>query len=722
MLSAGRPRVRKDAGLHLRGRPGGPVLPCGAIALEPRLLFDGAAAVVVADAGPAGPGWGGLESGGDPSGAGAPDAPAEAKVTAAPGGSRERGGAGGGEALLALLAGSSTAEPASHRPAVDIDVGKGAFADCESLEVAIAAGHEAVADADVAGVDAADIVHFAISVRNEGRADAFDLRVSDSLPEGFDVADIGNLRILDASGATVDITRGGVLRDPASGADIRDASAFAAALFSARGVEFVDPGAGEGYLAGRNDPCRSAGLTIAYEARLPASVVAGSSLDNEASVVEVADRECGENLVDPCAPITDCATITIDSARLVTRLIATDQAHTAGRDVVVGEILTYETVITVPEGRSPDAVLSHRLDPGLSLVCVDRIAYGDGIEASAAPQPGEIIPFDGDGGEANRFVIDFGDIRNGNRDNRVPDTITVVYRAVATNVWSNQEGVGLVAGAAWRSGDGAHGRGESPGRGHGRPGGGAREATSEHRSGSPLVELGAEARAAAIVEPVLEVAVTPDGEAVRVGESASFTVAIRNDGDVDAFDVTIDDIALPPGLRLSAERWTPAGGEVVATVLRAGEQASFDLTAVVTAAARAGEALGVDVTVRYTSLPDATADCGCDGSASGDVRDRSPFVEGSDTERTGEDGPHGLNDYVAADDGSVVVVAPPCPGEPPQCAPPPPVCAPPPPVCAPPPPPDCAPPPPSEPPPPPAEPPPAEPPPAEPPPAEPSPA
>src|SRR5690606_40206914 len=106
-----------------------------------------------------------------------------------------------------------------------------------------------------------------------------------------DVADIGNLRILDASGATVDITRGGVLRDPASGADIRDASAFAAALFSARGVEFVDPGAGDGYLAGRNDPCRSAGLTIAYEARLPASVVAGSSLDNEASVVQVADRE-----------------------------------------------------------------------------------------------------------------------------------------------------------------------------------------------------------------------------------------------------------------------------------------------------------------------------------------------------------------------------------------------------------------------------------------------
>src|SRR5690606_87864 len=207
------------------------------------------------------------------------------------------------------------------------------------LTAAIAAGHEAVALADVAGVDAADIVHFAISVRNEGRGQAFDLRVSDSLPEGFDVADVGNLRLLDGSGATVDFTRGGVLRDPASGADIRDASAFAAALFSAQGVEFVDPGAGEGYLAGRNDPCRSAGLTIAYEARLPANVVAGDSVHNEASVAQVADRECGENLVDPCAPITDRATITIDSARLVTRLIATDQVHTAGRDVVVGEIL-----------------------------------------------------------------------------------------------------------------------------------------------------------------------------------------------------------------------------------------------------------------------------------------------------------------------------------------------------------------------------------------------
>ena len=44
------------------------------------------------------------------------------------------------------------------------------------------------------------------------------------------------------------------------------------------------------------------------------------------------------------------------------RLVATDQAHTTGSDVVIGEILTYETVITVPEGCSPDAVLVQELD------------------------------------------------------------------------------------------------------------------------------------------------------------------------------------------------------------------------------------------------------------------------------------------------------------------------------------------------------------------------
>jgi uncharacterized repeat protein (TIGR01451 family) len=406
-------------------------------------------------------------------------------------------------------------------------------------------------------------------------------------------------------------------------------------------------------------------------------------------MVQVADRECGPNLVDRCQPVSDCATITIDSARLTTRLVATDQVHTTNSDVVIGEILTYETVITVPEGSSPDAVLVQDLDPGLSLVCVDRISYGDGVASSAAPQPGEVVPFDADGGEANRFVIDFGDIRNDNRDNRVADTITVVYRAVATNIWSSQDGAQLGAAAGWRSSD-----------------------------GEPLVDLHAEAQAATVVEPVLDVAVTTDGEAVRVGEATFLTVTIRNEGDIDAFDVSIDDIALPPGLRLSPGSWAPAAGEVAMPVLRAGDAASFTLAAMVTAEARPGEALGVDVTVRYTSLPEGTADCGCDGSARGGEQDRSSFVDGSDTERTGEDGPGGLNDYVAMDDASVVPVSPPCPPPPPVCAPPPPLdCAPAPPQPSPPgPPPPAGPPPVSSPPAePPGSPPPAEPPPVSPP-------
>src|SRR5690606_18137916 len=112
------------------------------------------------------------------------------------------------------------------------------------------------------------------------------------------------------------------------------------------------------------------------------------------------------------------------------------------------------------------------------------------------------------------------------------------------------------------------------------------------------------------------------------------------------------------GLRLSPGSWAPSAGEVAIPVLRAGEAARFTLTAVVTGEARPGEAIGVDVTVRYTSLPDGTVDCGCGGSAGGGASDRSPFVDGSDTERTGADGTGGLNDYVATDEGSVVPLTP----------------------------------------------------------------
>ena len=651
MLFAGRLRAPagRDAASPRHGQR------CRPLALEPRLLFDGAglAAADIAMASPAN-----ALAGGDGHVAG----------HASPAASHSDLGQSGNEPLLQAAAPTAASSEASEPVAISVQ--KGAFADCAALDAALSSGHEAVGDADVSGVDAADTVHYAISISNTGAGDAFDLQVRDRLPQQVDRSAVSHLRLVGADGVEVDYSAGNVLRDAASGAAIRNEAGFADALFSDRGVEFVDPGQGEGYLAGNCDPCRSNDVTIAYQVAMPQTVIAGSELHNEADVVRVAPQECGDNVVDACNPPADCATVTIDSASLTTRLTATSQSHTAGADVVIGEVLTYETVVTIPEGHSPDAVLTQRLDPGLSLVSVDSIVYADGVDSQAAPEPSAIVPDSVDGGEANRFVVDFGDIVNRNRDNRVADTITVTYRALAGNVLANQQGAERVTAAAFRSAQEA--------------------AEGACGSGQPLVDLAAQADAVTVVEPVVSVDVVSDGGTVEAGGIAEFFVTISNDGRVDAFDVTVDDLVLPAGLRLQPGSWSPTREAV--PVLRAGEHASFRLVAMVAQDASPGQALTVDVVVRYTSLPDSAA-CGEDYSPATGNRDLSPFLEGSDTERTGEDGPGGLNDYFARDDASVIPLAlvpvePPCappPCEPPTSGPPPSVPPPEPPPSAPPP-------------------------------------
>ena len=640
MLFAGRLRAPagRDAASPRHGQR------CRPLALEPRLLFDGAglAAADIAMAAPAN-----ALAGGEGHVAG----------HVSPAASHSDLGQSGNEPLLQAAAPMAASSEASEPVAISVQ--KGAFADCAALDAALSSGHEAVGDADVSGVDAADTVHYAISISNSGAGDAFDLQVRDRLPQQVDRSAVSHLRLVGADGVEVDYSAGNVLRNAASGAAIRNEAAFADALFSDRGVEFVDPGQGEGYLAGNCDPCRPNDVTIAYQVAMPQTVMAGSELHNEADVVRVAAQECGDNVVDACNRPVDCATVTIDSASLTTRLTATNQPHTAGADAVIGEVLTYETVVTIPEGHSPDAVLTQRLDPGLSLVSVDSIVYADGVDSQAAPEPSAIVPDSVDGGEANRFVVDFGDIVNRNRDNRVADTITVTYRAVTGNLLANQQGAERVTAAAFRSAQEA--------------------AEGACGSGQPLVDLAAEAEAVTVVEPVVSVDVVSDGGTVEAGGIAEFVVTISNDGRVDAFDVTVDDLVLPAGLRLQPGSWSPTreAGPAV-SVLRAGEQASFRLVAMVAQDASPGQALAVDVVVRYTSLPDSAA-CGEDYPPATGNRDLSPFLEGSDTERTGEDGPGGLNDYFARDDASVIPLAivpvePPCappPCEPPTSGPPP---------------------------------------------------
>ena len=267
------------------------------------------------------------------------------------------------------------------------------------------------------------------------------------------------------------------------------------------------------------------------------------------------------------------------------------------------------------------------------------------------PDPTAIVPEAFDGGEANRFSVQFGEIANRNGDDCGAGTITVTYRAVAGNVPANQAGRQLATTAGYSSAGEGGGCGDGCG------------------SSDPAVALAATSESVTVVEPVLNVSLTTGGEPVEQGGRVEFVVTVSNDSRVDAFDVTVDDLVLPPGLELAPDSPAPLDDAgVLAPVLPAGQQISYRLVAQVAAQAPAGQELAVNVVVRYTSLPGNEAACGVSGEGS---RDLSPFVNGSDRERTGDDGPHGLDDYLASDEAGVVAVVPPAPPDRPVGVPPP---------------------------------------------------
>lgn len=594
-----------------------------AFALEPRWLFDGAGFAcvdpVLAAADPAGDRVADQAEGAVGDRAAGPVAATDgAVVDAAP--------AAGGE--------STEADAAD---AVALDVSKGSFASAAERDAAIADGADAVRGADAGDVDAGDSVYFAIRVDNAG-ASVWNLQLVDHLPPGTDPASVRNLQLRDAAGRPVDYRTGDVIRAVGDGSPIHDEHALAAALFG-EGIAFVDPGPQRGFLPAADCAGAPAGVAITYAIAVGDDAVAGSLICTQAEVIGASTSDCGPNVFACGDGPSDGATIGIAGATIDTTLVDTLAGHTDGATVVVGEVLVYRTVVVVPEGISPDAVLVQDLGPGMALVGVDWIATSDGLQTGPLPDPSSIVPTDADGGQANRFRIDFGCVVNADRDDGTAQTLTVQFRAVALNVAANQDGTALVETANWRSTAGA--------------------------GGAVLVDVCAAAAPATVAEPHLVVTVSPQGGATAPGGVAEFTVAIRNDGPVAAFDIGLDAIALPPGLVLRPDSVRPQAGSD-GSRLAPGETLVYRFQADVGRDAPRGTELRAPVTVRYTSLPDQAA-----GNRQA-ATDLSPFVAArpggapaADAERTGVDGPGGLNDYVASATGSVLPVVAVLPAAPP---------------------------------------------------------
>jgi fimbrial isopeptide formation D2 family protein/uncharacterized repeat protein (TIGR01451 family) len=503
-------------------------------------------------------------------------------------------------------------------------------------------------DSNVAQVDSGDALRFAIVVQNLGDAarGAFDVTLLDQLPAGVDPASITNLRLTLGDGTPVYDGSPGSLANlrRGDGSPIATQAEAIAALFGTSGLQLVD-GVGNdgvagtaddlGALGGRRDASGAATapgsnvLIVTYDARLQSGVEAGATLSSAATLARFAATEGGTDLAttDP----TDAASIVVALPSVDKVIVGTSEpaGTTAGLDVVIGERITYEVTLTMPEGTLTAAEFVDTLDPGLSFVSIDSISASAGVSFDGGlPLPSAVFPVSA-GGDANRVTVPLGTITNSNRDNAVPETITVRYTAVVSNVAANQQGRLLDNAAQFISSQ-----------------------ASVSRDAPDL----------RVVEPSLSVTLVPTVTRPDAGDLVGHVLTITAPvGGPPAFDLDLDVASLTPA-GLSYEPGSlqvvsaPVGGTaafggdgIVGSWARldAGQQIVLRFDARVTDTAAFGDTFGQTASVRFTSLP---------GTGNGAL---SPFTAVGDAERTGTATDPGgtLNDYRASASASVSVDA-----------------------------------------------------------------
>ncbi|MCA9200650.1 MAG: isopeptide-forming domain-containing fimbrial protein, partial [Planctomycetales bacterium] len=297
-------------------------------------------------------------------------------------------------------------------------------------------------NSNISRVDADDLVKFAIVVENTGSssAGAFDVAIRDTLPAGFAIPATGpglNLELFDGAGNAMPFTSlGSGLFDPAGGIQLNDPGATPATSIGSPPVT-VNAGALDEF-----DPTDGNNiLVLTYDLQVVANVAPGqtANLQNTATVFNYAGSEGGPDHTNP-TDLTDNAQTTIGMPVVSKQLIDTSvvNANNANNQAVIGEIVTYELQVTIPEGSTPNAVIQDTLDNGLAFV--------DVVSFSASPALTIANPIGTGTAPANTTItnsggtlgFNLGNITNSDRTNTTSETITIRYRAVVLNQSSNQ--------------------------------------------------------------------------------------------------------------------------------------------------------------------------------------------------------------------------------------------------------------------------------------------
>ncbi|WP_110972679.1 VCBS domain-containing protein [Pseudomonas huaxiensis] len=474
----------------------------------------------------------------------------------------------------------------------------------------------AAVDGNVSGIDGGDRLRLATAIENSGGGGAYDVTTGITLPAGLSFVG-GSL-----AAANLQIYRG-------------DGTALVAGVdYSVNGqqITFLDAGGQATLLAGRNGTAADSSganlVVISYDVVVSDSIDAGRSLQSTATLSNYASVNGGSDFTP--VDLTDLASQQI-AAPVISKNFAdgsldngdSSASHTTGSDLVVGESMRYDILITLPEGTTQTLRIEDLIPPGLRLDTSFNGGQGYQLITTRAGSGSLAADFAGSvtvgtfAGQGGALGDDGADARwtfsaaGAAADNRTDNNSFVIrVQLVASNVIGNQANKSLQNSAQLFYSDPD---GDTPN------GSAAQDRTVALSGGQPTVTLR---------EPTLQISQVLTSTAGQggydQGDVVTFTITLRNGNsgnDFDAFDISLLD-NLPSQLNnvtltgvLYQNGATNNGGvdfEIVGGQLRTASGANIDiakggsivlnLTGVVNATAASQASFSNIATVQWTSL------------------------------------------------------------------------------------------------------------------------
>ncbi|MFI8481095.1 VCBS domain-containing protein [Pseudomonas sp. NPDC078700] len=301
-------------------------------------------------------------------------------------------------------------------------------------------------EGNVVNIDANDTVRLATAIENSGGGNAYDVSTQITLPPGLsfvgDNLSTANLLIFRGDGTQLTVGVDFTVDDATNTITFIDGAGVGALLAGRPGTDADNSGANL--------------IVITYDAVVASTINASATLQSTGTLVNYASVEGGANFLDS-GVLTDTAgqqvaapTISKDFAGGGLDDSDSSASHTTGADLVVGESMLYDIIVTLPEGVTQSLNITDLIPPGMRL----DTSFGTGGYQLITTQ-GDVLNFDfagnvvidtisapsgtlGTDGVDARFTFSASTTTG---DNNVDNNKFVIrVRLIATDVIDNQAG------------------------------------------------------------------------------------------------------------------------------------------------------------------------------------------------------------------------------------------------------------------------------------------